>query len=84
MKNVMPEPAPAKPPKLLDQLRRCIRDNHYSLNTKRAYVYWAKYYIRFHGFRHPVEMGGSEIQAFMSYLVNERSVAGDPYPIGLP
>jgi len=29
----------AKPPKLLDQVRRCIRDKHYSLRTEVAYVY---------------------------------------------
>ena len=68
-----------QPPKLLDQLRRCIRDNHYSLRTERAYVYWARWYIRFHGLRHPIEMGGKEIHAFMSYLVNERRIAGSTY-----
>jgi hypothetical protein len=30
-------------------LSRCIRANHYSLRTERAYVYWARWYIRFHG-----------------------------------
>jgi len=57
----------------------CIRDNHYSVRTERAYVYWARWYIRFHGLRHPVEMGGPEIQEFMSYLVNDRQVAGATY-----
>nr|WP_277036339.1 phage integrase N-terminal SAM-like domain-containing protein [Caballeronia mineralivorans] len=60
MKNVTPESTP-QPPRLLNQLRRCISDNHYSLRTERAYVYWARWYIRFHGLRHPAEMGGAEI-----------------------
>jgi integron integrase len=60
-------------------LRRCIRDNHYSLRTERAYVYWARSYIRFHGLRHPAEMGGKEIQLFLSSLVNERNVAASTY-----
>jgi integron integrase len=64
---------------LLDQLRRCIREKHYSLRTERAYVYWARWYIRFHGLRHPTEMGPPEIQAFMSYLVNDRDVSGSTY-----
>ena len=79
MKHVTPENATLRPPKLLDQLRRCIRDNNYSLRTKRAYVYWARWYIRFHGLRHPKEVGGREIQQFMFYLVNERKVAGATY-----
>jgi hypothetical protein len=43
-------------PKSLDQLRRCIRKKHYSLRTERAYAYWARWYIRFHGLRHPRAM----------------------------
>jgi integron integrase len=79
VKDVTLEAAPVQPPKLLDQLRRCIRDNHCSVRTERAYVYWARWYIRFHGLRHPADMGGKEIQAFMSYLVNERQIAGATY-----
>jgi integrase len=79
VKDVAFNLCPAQPPKLLDQLRRCIRDNHYSVRTERAYVYWARWYIRFHGLRHPMDMGTSETQAFMSYLVNERKVAGATY-----
>jgi hypothetical protein len=79
VKNVTPESTSPQPPRLLDQLRRCIHDNHYSLRTERAYVYWARWYIRFHGLRHPAEMGGAEIQMFLSYLVNERNVAGATY-----
>ncbi len=66
-------------PKLLDRLKRCIRDNHYSMRTEKAYVYWARWYIRFHGLRHPMNMGAEEIRQFLSYLVNERKVAGATY-----
>ncbi|HYD59503.1 MAG TPA: integron integrase [Noviherbaspirillum sp.] len=61
-----------RPPKLLEQLRRCIRDMHYSMRTEEAYVYWSRWFIRFHGLRHPAEMGASEVQAFLSHLSNER------------
>ncbi|TFV92322.1 integron integrase [Oxalobacteraceae bacterium OM1] len=67
---------PERPPKLLDQLRRRVRDKHYTLSTERTYVYWARWYIRFHGLRHPADMGPEEIRAFLSYLNNERQVAG--------
>jgi integrase len=79
LKGVASNLCPAQPSKLLDQLRRCIRDNYYSVRTERAYVYRARWYIRFHRLRHPMDMGTSEIQAFMSYLVNERKVAGATY-----
>ena len=32
-------------------------------------------FVRFHGLRHPLEMGGSEVEEFLSWLANERSVA---------
>ncbi|WP_334188264.1 integron integrase [Noviherbaspirillum sp.] len=66
-------------PRLLDQLRRCIREKHCSLSTERTYVYWAKWYIRFHGLRHPADMGPAEIRSFLSYLNNERQIAGSTY-----
>lgn len=65
----------SKPPKLLEQVKRCIRDKHYSLRTEEAYVYWVRWFIRFHGLRHPAEMGASEVRLFLSYLTNERSVS---------
>jgi hypothetical protein len=43
--------------RLMDQLRERIRYCHYSLKTEKAYVFWAKRYIRFHGLRHPRDMG---------------------------
>jgi|GEM_PF-3329906 len=52
---------PEKQPRLLDQLRRCIRDKPYSISTELTYVSLAKWTIRFHGLRHPAEMGPEEI-----------------------
>lgn len=76
MKNVTPsEQAAATQPRLLDQLKRCIRDKHYSRRTEDVYVYWVRWFIRFHGLRHPAEMGAPEVKAFLSYLANERHVA---------
>jgi integron integrase len=73
---LLPEQHPsAKPPKLLDQVKRCIRDKYYSLRTEEAYVYWIRWFIRFHGMRHPAEMGATEVRAFLSYLSNERNVS---------
>lgn len=74
--------APAKrdtaappPPKLLDQVRARIRVMHYSRSTEATYLYWIKFYIHFHGLRHPRDMGAAEVEAFLSHLATVRDVA---------
>ena len=59
----------------LDQLRERIRYLHYSRRTEEAYVYWCRAFVRWHGLRHPAEMGGPEVEAFLSYLAGERALA---------
>jgi integron integrase len=61
--------------RLLDQLRERLRYMHYSLRTEQNYVYWTRWFIRWHGVRHPKDMGGKEVEAFLSMLANERKVA---------
>jgi integron integrase len=62
-------------PKLLDRVRDRIRVKHYSRSTEKTYIYWIRFYIHFHGLRHPQEMGASEIEAFLSHLATQREVA---------
>jgi hypothetical protein len=64
-----------KPPKLLDQVRNVLRVKHYTLDTERAYVGWAKRYILFHGKQHPLNMNASHIEAFLTYLAVKGEVA---------
>jgi integron integrase len=65
--------------KVLDQLRERIRYLHYSIRTEDAYVYWVRAFIRFHGLRHPATMGGTEVEAFLSWLANTRNVAASTH-----
>ena len=65
----------AAAPRLLDQVRHAIRIRHYSLRTERAYVHWIRAFVRFHGLRHPAEMGHREVTAFLSDLAVEHDVA---------
>jgi integron integrase len=67
--------SPAKPAKLLDQLRARLRLHHYSLRTEQSYVDWVRRYILFHGKRHPKDLGAAEVTAFLTHLAVERSVA---------
>lgn len=62
-------------PRLMDRVRRTLRLGHYSLRTEKAYCYWIRYYIRYHGLRHPADMGPVEVRAFLEYLAVERGVA---------
>ena len=48
---------------------------HYSLSTEKTYLYWVRWFIRFHGLRHPREMGRPEVEAFLTMLANERKAA---------
>jgi Phage integrase, N-terminal SAM-like domain len=65
----------SKPPKLLDRVRATMRLNRYSPRTEQVYVDWIKRYIRFHGIRHPQEMGADEVKAFLSHLATQTNVA---------
>ncbi len=74
-----PRSEPPAPPltavRLLDQVRERIRYKHYSLRTEQQYVYWVRAFVRFHGLRHPREMGAPEVERFLSWLAAERKVA---------
>src|SRR5712691_3978162 len=64
-----------KPPKLLEQVREVIRARHYSLRTEDTYLRWITRFILLHGKRQPRQMGGQEVQQFLSYLAMEGRVA---------
>ena len=72
-------PIDPPPVRLLDQLRSQIRYLHYSIRTEQAYVYWVRSFVRFHGLRHPAEMGGAEVEAFLSWLAAERQVSASTH-----
>ena len=63
------------PPKLLDQLRSAARYRHFALATEKAYAHWVRAYVRFHGLRHPREMGAPEVEAFLTHLAEVRQVS---------
>jgi integron integrase len=62
-------------PRLLDLLRQQVRYMHYSLRTEEAYVHWVRAFIRYHGLRHPAELSGGDVEAFLTWLAAERQVA---------
>jgi integron integrase len=52
-----------------------MRLRHFSLRTEKVYLGWMRRFIRFHGQRHPRDMGGSDVQAFLSHLAMDRDVS---------
>lgn len=86
MPNTLTPPsvcAPGLPPlqsvRLLDQVRERVRYLHYSLRTEEAYIYWIRAFVRFHGLRHPRDMGQAEVEAFLTMLATQRQVAASTH-----
>ena len=61
--------------KLLAQVRAVLRTKHYSPRTEESYVGWVRRFVRFHGLRHPAELGGAEVERFLSALAVEGRVS---------
>ncbi len=69
--------------KLMDQVRDKIRFKQYSIRTEDTYCEWIRRYILFHNKRHSVEMGASEIEAFLTHLASKRKVSASTQNIAL-
>lgn len=65
--------------RLLDQVWERVRYRHYSLITEKAYLYWIRFFLRWHGraggMLHPRDMGAPEVEAFLTILAIERRVS---------
>lgn len=62
-------------PRLREQFHALMRAHHYSIRTEKSYGHWIRFYLRFHQMRHPLELGPSEVNQFLSWLASERQVA---------
>lgn len=62
-----------RPPGLIQRYREELQTRHYARRTVKTYEQWLRRFLRFHGMRHPREMGSTEVNAFLSHLaVNEQ------------
>lgn len=59
----------------LTHVRKVIQSKYYSIRTEHAYIYWLKYYIKYHNLKHPKELGAEEIRAFLTHLAVDCKVA---------
>ena len=58
-------------------MRERVHYLHYSLQTEKVYVYWAKAFVLWAarsggGFRHPRDMGQAEVEGFLTMLATEK------------
>ncbi len=63
------------PQRLMDQVRSRLRVKHYSLRTEQAYTAWIRRFIMATGRRHPRELGGPEVEQFLTSLAVDGQVA---------
>lgn len=73
--GVAPGEAGGRPRGLLEAVRGRLRAKHYSLRTEAAYLGWIRRFIQAHRGRHPRELGGREVGAFLTRLAVQGNVA---------
>ncbi|NQZ33730.1 MAG: integron integrase [Oceanospirillaceae bacterium] len=58
----------------LNQIRRFLRVQNYSLRTEKTYIDWIKRFIYFNNLKHPETLGPEEVRIFLDHLANDRHV----------
>ena len=61
--------------RLLEAVHARVRVRHLSPRTEQAYAGWVKRFVRYHGCRHPREMGDREIGLFLTSLAVDANVS---------
>jgi integron integrase len=68
-------PDPTKSLRLMEIVRRALRERRYSRKTEQAYVHWIRRFVIFHGRRHPKDLGPEHVRDFLSALATEAGVS---------
>jgi integron integrase len=61
--------------RLLEETQFRIRARHMSYRTEKTYLQWIRRYIRYHKRRHPRELGGPEVEDFLTSLAVTNQVS---------
>ena len=67
--------ASSRPPGLIQRYREELQARHYARRTVDTYEQWLRRFLRFHGLRHPREMGNEEVNMFLTHLAVEEQVS---------
>jgi hypothetical protein len=66
--HLVTPPDPARRFRLLELVRRRLREGRYSPRTEKVYVAWVRRYVLFHDRRHPRDLGPEHVRDFLSAL----------------
>ncbi|MEM6301141.1 MAG: integron integrase [Pseudomonadota bacterium] len=69
----VPPFVPPQPVRLLDQLRRHMREAGYAWKTEKTYIEWIRRFIYFHGKQHPKALSELHVEQYLSYLAVDRN-----------
>lgn len=73
-------PLPAEPRfGLIGMVRLRARERRYSERTIQSYAYWIRRFVRYHGRRHPRDLGPPEVRAFLSTLTTEQRLSASSH-----
>lgn len=61
-------PEPERKYRLMELVRRAMRERRYSRRTEEAYAGWIRRYVIFSGRRHPADLDEGDVRAFLSDL----------------
>ncbi len=61
-------PEPERKFRLMEVVKRTMRERRFSLRTQEAYAGWIRRYIKFYGRRHPADLDAADVAAFLSDL----------------
>lgn len=64
-----------RPAGLIQRYREELQVRHYARRTVNTYEQWLRRFLRFHGLRHPREMGSSEVNDFLNHLAVDLQVS---------
>ena len=67
----------------IESIRRTMRLRGYAIKTEKSYLYWIRYFIRFHRMKHPQEMGKHEVINFLDHLASDRNVTANTQRVAL-
>lgn len=76
-------PIPIRPAKFIHKLRAKIRALGLSNNTEITYVGWIKRFIKYHGLRHPEQMGKHDVERYLHHLAVVENISINSQKVAL-
>lgn len=75
LSHLTAQPDPSQRFRLMEVVRRKLRERRYSRRTEEAYIYWIRRYVVYHDRRHPRDLGETDVTGFLSMLAVTDNVA---------